>query len=148
MYDKLLNIKLDLKTFNFNSSVQLTANILSSKIFSNLYSKYLDDNISAFVLDYSKDKKWDNNYFVAAMGSFGTSELSFSSDIDLIFIVRDILKFPGIQKDFQNLLTKLKLNFPGLEIDCRLRPEGKSSQLVWDISDYKKYFTNRARRCV
>jgi glutamate-ammonia-ligase adenylyltransferase len=145
VYDKLLNIKLDLKTFNFNSSVQLTANILSSKIFSNLYSKYLDDNISAFVLDYSKDKEWDNNYFVAAMGSFGTSELSFSSDIDLIFIVRDILKFPGIQKDFQNLLTKLKLNFPGLEIDCRLRPEGKSSQLVWDISDYKKYFTNRAR---
>ena len=145
VYDKLLNIKLDLKTFNFNSSVQLTANILSSKIFSNLYSKYLDDNISAFVLDYSKDKKWDNNYFVAAMGSFGTSELSFSSDIDLIFIVRDILKFPGIQKDFQNLLTKVKLNFPGLEIDCRLRPEGKSSQLVWDISDYKKYFTNRAR---
>ncbi|MBP1631635.1 MAG: glnE, partial [Bacteroidetes bacterium] len=38
-----------------------------------------------------------------------------------------------------------KDNLPGLEIDCRLRPEGKSSQLVWDIEDYKKYFSNRAR---
>src|SRR5690606_7523997 len=33
----------------------------------------------------------------------------------------------------------------GLEVDCRLRPEGKSSQLVWDLDEYKKYFLVRAR---
>jgi hypothetical protein len=50
-----------------------------------------------------------------------------------------------IQKDFQRLLQNLKDNFSGLEIDCRLRPEGKSSRLVWDLEQYKKYFSNRAR---
>ncbi|MCK7523368.1 MAG: hypothetical protein MZV64_39805 [Ignavibacteriales bacterium] len=80
-----------------------------------------------------------------AMGSFGSSELSFASDVDLVFVVRDIEKYPEIQKDFQKLLQIFKDNLPGLEIDCRLRPEGKSSQLVWDIEDYKKYFSNRAR---
>jgi glutamate-ammonia-ligase adenylyltransferase len=79
------------------------------------------------------------------MGSYGASILSFSSDVDLIFVVSDIQKYPEIQKTFQNLLQTLRDNFPGLEIDCRLRPEGKSSQLVWNINDYKKYFTNRAR---
>ena len=30
-------------------------------------------------------------------------------------------------------------------VDCRLRPEGDSSQLVWELNGYKKYFLNRAR---
>jgi glutamate-ammonia-ligase adenylyltransferase len=79
------------------------------------------------------------------MGSFGSSELSFNSDIDLVFVVSDIKNYPEIQKDFQKLLQNFKVNLPGHEIDCRLRPEGKSSQLVWDIEDYKKYFSHRAR---
>ena len=87
----------------------------------------------------------EDNFFIAAMGSFGSSELSFASDIDLVFVVRDIQNYPDIQNDFQRLLQNFKDNLPGLEIDCRLRPEGKSSQLVWDIEDYKKYFSNRAR---
>jgi glutamate-ammonia-ligase adenylyltransferase len=52
---------------------------------------------------------------------------------------------PGVQKDFQKLLQKARAYFPNLEIDCRLRPEGKSSQLVWDLSNYKKYFDSRIR---
>jgi glutamate-ammonia-ligase adenylyltransferase len=79
------------------------------------------------------------------MGSFGSKELTFASDVDLIFVVSDIQNYEGIQKDFQNLLQIFKDNLPGIEIDCRLRPEGKTSQLVWDIEDYKKYFSNRAR---
>ena len=99
----------------------------------------------SFAREFVSDKKWQDNFFIAAMGSFGSSELSFASDVDLVFVVRDIEKYPEIQKDFQKLLQIFKDNLPGLEIDCRLRPEGKSSQLVWDIEDYKKYFSNRAR---
>jgi [glutamine synthetase] adenylyltransferase / [glutamine synthetase]-adenylyl-L-tyrosine phosphorylase len=137
--------KLSLKQFYFRCSVQLTANILSPLDFSSVYSDYLNQVITYLTKDYVTDKQWKNIFFIAAMGSFGSSELSFASDSDLIFVVKEIHKFPTIQKDFQKLLQLLRENLPSLEIDCRLRPEGKSSPLVWDVEDYKKYFSNRAR---
>ena len=136
---------LDLKTFHFKSAVQLSAKLLSQQTFSVLYTDFLNHKFSMLINEFTEDKKWKDRYFVAAMGSFGASELSFSSDIDLVFVVSDIQKYPTLQKDFQKFLKTLRDNLPELEIDCRLRPEGKSSQLVWDINDYKKYFTNRAR---
>ena len=136
---------LNLKAFHFRSAIQLSARLLSSQSFSILYTNFLNHKFSALIEEFINDKKWGENYFIAAMGSFGASVLTFSSDIDLVFVVSDIKKYPDLQKDFQKLLKFLKDNFPGLEIDCRLRPEGKSSQLVWDINEYKKYFTNRAR---
>ena len=137
--------KLSLKAFHFRSAIQLSAKLLSPNSFATLYTDFLNHKFSILIDEFTNDKKWKENFFIAAMGSFGTSELSFSSDIDLVFVVSDIQKYPDLQKDFQKLLKILKDNFPGLEIDCRLRPEGKSSQLVWDINDYKKYFSNRAQ---
>ena len=81
----------------------------------------------------------ESGLFHCSHGKFWFSG-SFTSDVDLVFVVSNIRKYPDIQKDFQKLLQRFKANLPGLEIDCRLRPEGKSSQLVWDIEDYKKYF--------
>ncbi len=137
--------KMGLKTFHFRSAIQLTAKLLAPQTFSTLYSDFLKNKFSMLIDEFTVDKKWKGKYFIAAMGSFGALELSFSSDIDLVFVVSDIQKYPSLQNDFQKLLKTLKDNFTGLEIDCRLRPEGKSSQLVWDINDYKKYFSNRAR---
>ncbi|MDP2364919.1 MAG: hypothetical protein Q8M94_14265 [Ignavibacteria bacterium] len=142
---KELFSNLNLKTFHFRSAIQLTAKLLSPQSFSILYTEFLDYKFSTLIEEFTNDKKWRGNCFIAAMGSFGASVLSFSSDIDLVFVVSDIHKYPDLQKDFQKILKTLKDNFPGLDIDCRLRPEGKSSQLVWDINDYKKYFSNRAR---
>lgn len=136
---------LTLKDFQFRASIQLTAGIIKAESFADLYTEYLNQRISSLADDFVSGKKWKDDFFIAAMGSFGSSELSFNSDIDLVFVVSDIQKYPDIQKDFQKLLQNLKDNLPGLEVDCRLRPEGKSSQLVWDIEDYKKYFSHRAR---
>lgn len=136
---------LSLKDFHFRASIQLTAGIIKSESFAGLYAEYLNQRISSIAKELVNDKKWRNNFFIAAMGSYGSSELSFASDIDLVFVVQEIRRYSNIQNDILRLLLNLKENLPGLEIDCRLRPEGKSSQLVWDIEDYKKYFTNRAR---
>ncbi len=138
-------LNLTLKDFQFRASIQLTAGIIKAETFADLYTEYLNQRIFSLADDFVSDKKWKDYFFIAAMGSFGSSELSFNSDIDLVFVVTDIQKYPDIQKDFQRLLQILKDNLPGLEIDCRLRPEGKSSQLVWDVEDYKKYFSHRAR---
>ncbi|MBK7632656.1 MAG: hypothetical protein IPJ23_18595 [Ignavibacteriales bacterium] len=137
--------KLTLKDFYFRTSVQLSAKILDPNLFADLYTDFLYTKIMFGAQSFATDKDWENNYFIAAMGSFGSRDLSFASDVDLIFVVSSIQEYPSIQKDIQNLLQNFKNDLPGIEIDCRLRPEGKSSQLVWDVEDYKKYFSNRAR---
>ncbi|MCU0413537.1 MAG: hypothetical protein MUE91_03905, partial [Ignavibacteriaceae bacterium] len=43
------------------------------------------------------------------------------------------------------LLAKLKTELSPFTVDCRLRPEGASSQLVWDFDKYTEYLNNRAR---
>ena len=141
--DSFSNISL--KDFHFRASIQLIAGIIKPESFAEIYTEYLNQRLILLVNDFLKDKNWKEDFFIAAMGSFGSVELSFVSDVDLVFVVRDIQKYPDIQKAFQKLLQNLKNNLPGLEIDCRLRPEGKSSQLVWDADDYKNYFSNRAR---
>src|SRR5690606_935137 len=103
------------------------------------------DKISNIIINSSREKSWNDNFLVLAMGSFGSNQLSFASDIDLIFIVQNIDSYPSIQTDFQKMLGAIKEELNGLEVDCRLRPEGKSSQLVWDLDEYKKYFLVRAR---
>src|SRR5690606_3801825 len=119
--------------------------ILTTEDFSKIYSEYLSDKISNIIINSSREKSWNDNFLVLAMGSFGSNQLSFASDIDLIFIVQNIDSYPSIQTDFQKMLGAIKEELNGLEVDCRLRPEGKSSQLVWDLDEYKKYFLVRAR---
>lgn len=136
---------LSLKDFQFRASIQLTAGIIKADSFASLYTEYLNQRIRSLADNFNSDKIWKDNFFIAAMGSFGSSELSFTSDIDLVFVVCGAQSYPNIQKDFQRLLQIFKDELPSLEIDCRLRPEGKGSQLVWDIEEYKKYFSNRAR---
>ena len=71
--------------------------------------------------------------------------MTFSSDVDLVFVEKDILNYMKIENNFQDLLMLLRDELKPIPVDCRLRPEGKSSQLVWDINEYKKYFNTRAR---
>jgi glutamate-ammonia-ligase adenylyltransferase len=71
--------------------------------------------------------------------------MNFSSDIDLLFIVNEESVQFELQKQFQNLLLRLKKILQPFDTDCRLRPEGKSSQLVWNLNSYKHYLKNRVR---
>lgn len=136
---------LSLRQFLFRGALQTATLILTTEDFSKIYSEYLSDKISNIIINSSREKSWNDNFLVLAMGSFGSNQLSFASDIDLIFIVQNIDSYPSIQTDFQKMLGAIKEELNGLEVDCRLRPEGKSSQLVWDLDEYKKYFLVRAR---
>lgn len=85
------------------------------------------------------------DFFVIGLGSFGTKEMTFSSDIDIIIVAKNVNLNPGIEKDFQNCLLKINKFLKPFEVDVRLRPEGKSSQLVWDIETYYEYFDKRVQ---
>lgn len=136
---------LSLKSLLFRASIQIVSKSLSAESIPKLLTHYIKQNFRKVIEEFITDKKWKSDFFIAGMGSLGSAQLSFSSDIDLIFVMRDINNFLNVQKDFQKLLQTLREYFKGFDIDCRLRPEGKSSLLVWDINDYKKYFSTRAR---
>lgn len=139
-----------LVTFTVNKilfiySAQLILDLISPLEVSKTLSKVIIEKIRNISANFSEDKNWGNKYFVAALGSTGSSEMTFGSDIDLVFAVKNIAEHPGAQKDFQDLLKILKEELKPFPVDCRLRPEGESSQLVWDIENYKEYYNSRAR---
>lgn len=136
---------LSLKSFLFRSSVQIVSKSLEPQLFPQLFSKFIRLKFSEIANEFASKKVWVNDFFIAGMGSLGTAQLSFNSDIDMIFVIKNLKGHNHLQSEFQKLLQTLKNNFPGFELDCRLRPEGKSSWLVWDIEDYIRYFDNRAR---
>jgi glutamate-ammonia-ligase adenylyltransferase len=124
----------------------LSTHFILGKINSKKFGDILQANIIKKIKDISSEIiPSDTQYFISGLGSFGAGEMNFSSDIDLIFIVKEQSVQFELQKSFQNLLLRLKKILKPFETDCRLRPEGKSSQLVWNLKSYEHYFKDRIR---
>ncbi len=84
---------------------------------------------------------------VIAGGKFGSGEMSFMSDVDVIFILPDKLKQskPAIEKKIPDIQKKL-LDENGsqiLTVDLKLRPEGRSAPLLMTESEYETYLKKR-----
>jgi len=134
-----------LKDLLFKIAVQLSLKLIEPETASRILSNAVREKIQLLAEDFSKKKKWQNDYLIIVLGSTGTGTMTFASDVDLIFAVRNSGKYQSIQKDFQELLGKLKKELSPFSVDCRLRPEGASSQLVWDFEQYVEYLNKRAR---
>ncbi len=133
------------KNILFRTAVQYSLGLLSSISVAKILKQNFKLIIESVFYKFLHDKIKESDFAIAAMGSLGSDEMTFTSDIDLIFIVNDLNFYPKIQKDFQALLLKLKEELKPVEVDCRLRPEGKSSMLVWDLGSYQNYILTRAR---
>ncbi|MGE5353733.1 MAG: hypothetical protein ACM3P0_16730 [Acidobacteriota bacterium] len=123
----------------FILSVMFSLGIIDGIKLSRLLSGYLTDRLT----EVCSHEDLKHDYFVAAMGSLGSEQMTFGSDIDLIFAATDDGASQTIQADFQNFLSVIRESLQPFEVDCRLRPEGKSSQLVWDIEKYNEYIDRR-----
>ena len=85
----------------------------------------------------------DKNICVIALGKLGTSELNFSSDIDIIFVHGDDKKIAYYHKLAVKTISILSdRNFEGFlyRVDIRLRPGGKNAPISLDINGYKRYY--------
>lgn len=133
------------KFFLFALIVQFTLDIISAAEVSFNLSRFFYKKIDEAASQSLTKKIIKEGYFIAGLGSFGSGEMTFNSDVDLIFCVKDVTLFKDVQKDFQKLLQKIKDELKPFEVDCRLRPEGKSSNLVGDLNGYKKYIQTRMR---
>ena len=133
------------KRLLFTLAVQFSLNIISAGAVSLHLNNFFRYKIKTLSEDFITPHLPGKNYAIAAMGSFGAGEMTFSSDIDLVFIVKDMVLYPEVQTLFQELFLKIQKEFKPVEVDCRLRPEGKNSILVWDLKSYQAYVKNRAR---
>lgn len=134
-----------LKKIIFTLTVQFILGIINQEKVSKILSALYKHEISRVFNESLQNKYPALKYFIAALGSFGSEEMTFNSDIDLVFVVSDLKAIPNAEKIFQNILSQIRKSLSPVEVDCRLRPEGKSSVLVWDINNYNIYIQNRLR---
>jgi [glutamine synthetase] adenylyltransferase / [glutamine synthetase]-adenylyl-L-tyrosine phosphorylase len=122
-------------------SVQFALGLISQNRVSHILSLFVSQKLKSLL-----DKmNLPYNYFIGGLGSFGSKNMNFGSDIDLIIVAGDVEKHPDIQKDFQKFLTTAGQILKPFDIDFKLRPEGKNSPLVWGINNYTLYMEKRAR---
>jgi glutamate-ammonia-ligase adenylyltransferase len=85
-----------------------------------------------------------HGFAVVALGKLGGREITFGSDLDLIFVSES----PEGQRAAELVLKTLTAYTDrGMlyEVDMRLRPDGTKGVLVKDLDGYRKYYTEKAR---
>jgi glutamate-ammonia-ligase adenylyltransferase len=134
-----------IKAIQFLLSVQALLKIITvenaSKLLSDAVFLKLRNAVEIFI---TKEKN-EVSYFVAVQGSLAASQFTFTSDLDLIFMSGNEKDNFKLEKIFTKLLHSLQKDFSPIEVDCRLRPEGKTSQMVRDLQSYENYFESRIR---
>ena len=133
------------KEFLFLILAEFTLGIIKTKNVSRLLSEYIAAQITRVSAGLDKNPLVEGHYMIGAMGSLGSGEMTFASDIDLVFVTDNLQENPPEQKIFIDFLSQLREEFKPAGVDCRLRPEGKSGMLVWDSDSYAKYILSRAR---
>jgi glutamate-ammonia-ligase adenylyltransferase len=76
------------------------------------------------------------------LGSFGNRECSLDSDLDLLFLVEDPSAHAATEKGVQDLLGyigRLRQFGTGLNVDLRLRPDGRRGLLVRTLQGLQAY---------
>jgi glutamate-ammonia-ligase adenylyltransferase len=84
---------------------------------------------------------------VIGLGKLGGCELSFKSDLDVVFVCDDHADVDDMitkSKNFLNEIMEIGERGRLYEIDARLRPEGKQAPLVVTVSRYSGYIETRA----
>ncbi|PYM01095.1 MAG: hypothetical protein DMF19_07365, partial [Verrucomicrobia bacterium] len=82
-----------------------------------------------------------NDLTIIAMGKFGGRELTYASDLDLMFVGDDF-------RAAQHLITVLSIPSPEgviASVDARLRPEGEKGPLVGSLEAFEAYYRDRAQ---
>jgi len=125
----------------FLASVQFTYGLIDSRMVSKIFNLFIYGKLKKLCEEFSFGYK----YCVCGLGSFGAESMNFASDVDLLIIVENIQLSESIQTDFQKFLGRVNETLSPFNADCRLRPEGKKSQLVWDLENYREYLHTRAR---
>lgn len=90
----------------------------------------------------------DLPFGIIALGKWGSQELSFSSDLDLMFVYEKLRQYRLGHDFFAKLASRLmrQLSSPSLgsilyEVDARLRPSGNKGPLVVGLKALQDHYT-------
>lgn len=112
------------------------SSVLDSKVISELRTRLWDTYISQFLTA----KNFSGSLF--GLGSFGRSQLTVGSDLDVIALVaeRELQeKAEQIAQDLLAEMRKLALEDVLMTLDFRLRPDGNKGLLVRSFAGFKAY---------
>jgi len=78
---------------------------------------------------------------IIALGKFGGGEISYGTDLDVVFVGEDNRAAQGLITAMAQLTAEGNI-WP---LDARLRPEGENGPLVCSVQTYQRYYANRAQ---
>jgi [glutamine synthetase] adenylyltransferase / [glutamine synthetase]-adenylyl-L-tyrosine phosphorylase len=82
------------------------------------------------------------SFDIIALGSYANQELGIFSDLDLLFLIREDGRQSEAETQAQDLLTlvdALRRHGAPVEVDLRLRPDGRKGLLVKTYTRFKSY---------
>jgi glutamate-ammonia-ligase adenylyltransferase len=86
-------------------------------------------------------------FAIFGLGKLGGRELSYGSDLDIIFVAPDGSNLPPLQKmavELMDLLSRRTEQGTTFLTDARLRPDGDKGLLVNTVGAYREYYLKRA----
>ena len=90
---------------------------------------------------------FDGEFAVIGLGKLGGAEMGYGSDLDVVYVAEPgrLTEAARLAERTQRLL-KDDLGRHGVryEMDARLRPEGRTGQLVLDLDSYRAYYVHSA----
>ena len=108
----------------------------------------LADSVLAWaVANAAAELDFSGSFAVMGLGKLGGRELGYGSDLDVCFVAsaEDFTSAIAMAKRIMQLLNEYisRCGFK-IELDCRLRPDGKKGPLAMDVAGYRQYYHNRA----
>jgi glutamate-ammonia-ligase adenylyltransferase len=87
------------------------------------------------------------SFAVIGLGRFGGRELSFASDLDVVFVFEHDLEEGGRRfyaAVAERIVSLLGTTPPIFRVDTELRPEGRSGAIVRSLDAFREYYERRA----
>ncbi len=84
-----------------------------------------------------------SDFSVLALGKLGGEELNFSSDVDLLYVRADGTDFgrtARFARDLTRALSAITAEGRLYRVDLRLRPLGRSGEIVYSLDAYRSYY--------
>ena len=84
-----------------------------------------------------------SDFSVLALGKLGGEELNFSSDVDLLYVRADGTDFgrtARFARDLTRALSTITAEGRLYRVDLRLRPMGRSGEIVYSLDAYRSYY--------
>jgi len=100
------------------------------------------------ILSYSADSigEWTGDLSVIGFGKLGGREITFGSDLDVIFVSSgdpEVSVTKAAEK-FLRMLVSYTKEGVAYRVDTRLRPEGVKGPLVSSVESFRKYYAKAA----